>query len=196
MTKRVEVNLDKPGCLIYRDGNTELTFPCYEKDGDTIVLDTPSRQRVHLFFGWYVVPSVLSLDEKEGIRLRLGEYFRSKNKAVRFLEKPKKGQASILFHPELFELSSTAAKLLDDRGFVWLNDYSAIDVLHDDYGLEISGIGDQRKAESIAEVMARGFPHWHYRRACFITSGVERGWRFSIHMFPKNCRGGHCSDPG
>ena len=44
------------------------------------------------------------------------------------------------FHPELFEHKARALEHLEDAGFIWLSDFTTIDLLHQDYGIEVCGI--------------------------------------------------------
>jgi hypothetical protein len=194
MAKSVEVNLEKPGSLIYRNGNYEYTFPCYEQNNEIVVVDSPTRRRVYLFFGWYPIPRKISFNEKEQIRSHLLTHFRTAHKPLRFFERSAKDGQSFAFHPELFEHRGLASTLLENAGFVWLSDYNSIDVLHNEFGLEVCGICDESKAAAVAQVMTDGFPEWHYSRISHKDYGAERGWRFSIHMFPRACEGGQCVD--
>jgi len=50
------------------------------------------------------------------------------------------------FAPELFEVRTDVIAELSDRGFDWLSHYSAVDPMHDVYGIEVCGIRDQDDA--------------------------------------------------
>ena len=192
--KPFEVSTEKPGLLIYKEGNYEYTFPSYEQDGEIVVVDFPTRRRVYLFFGWFVIPRKHLLNEREKIRARLLAHFDKAGKRVRFVSNGNKDGQPFVFNPELFQQRDVASTLLESAGFVWLSDYSSVDVLHNEYGLEICGICDESQAAAIAKVIQNGFPHWHYHRISHKDYGAERGWKFLIHMFPQGCEGGQCVD--
>jgi uncharacterized protein YaeQ len=103
MAKSFEVKIEKPGLLIYKEGNYEYTFPSYEQDGEIVVVDFPTRRRVYLFFGWFTIPRKHPLDEKEKIRSRLLAYFDKAGKRVRFFDRGNKDEQPFAFNPELFE---------------------------------------------------------------------------------------------
>lgn len=64
------------------------------------------------------------------------------------------------FSPDLFEHRARVIEELDSRGFSWLSHYSAIDCMHDVYGLEVCGIHEREDAVSIREVLVEMFPAW------------------------------------
>lgn len=49
---------------------------------------------------------------------------------------------------------------LSDRGFDWLSHYSAVDPIHDTYGIEVCGIHDQEDAVAIQNLLIELFPRW------------------------------------
>ena len=51
--------------------------------------------------------------------------------------------AEFEFHGELFELRGMVMEALEENGFVWLSDFGAIDLRHDIYGLEVTGIREE-----------------------------------------------------
>jgi len=67
---------------------------------------------------------------------------------------------SFRFSPELFEFRSDAIAKLQDHGYMWLSHYSAVDCLHDVYGLEVCGIREQNDALAIQKILMRMFPAW------------------------------------
>jgi hypothetical protein len=88
------------------------------------------------------------------------------------------------FHPELFEHRSRASELLETAGYTWFSDFSSIEPIHEEYGLEICGILNEGDVGPIAEALQRGFPHWHHQRICLQDHGREPGWTVSLCMFP------------
>lgn len=64
------------------------------------------------------------------------------------------------FAPELFEFRNQVQAALSDAGFDWLSHYSAIDPLHDVYGVEVCGIREQEDAVAILQLLTRMFPTW------------------------------------
>jgi hypothetical protein len=93
------------------------------------------------------------------------------------------------FHPELFELRNAVLETLAENGFVWLSDFSAIDLCHDTYGLEVCGIRNEEDARSIAALLARLFPTWHYARRYYKGHPtLEPGWKVILSRDPENHR--------
>lgn len=64
------------------------------------------------------------------------------------------------FAPELFEVRTDVMAELSDRGFDWLSHYSAVDPIHDTYGIEVCGIHDQEDAVAIQNLLIELFPRW------------------------------------
>ena len=46
------------------------------------------------------------------------------------------------FAPELLEMRNEVMETLGQCGFHWLSHYSAVDCVHDLYGIEVCGIAD------------------------------------------------------
>jgi hypothetical protein len=84
--------------------------------------------------------------------------------------------------------------LLERAGFTWMSHYSSIDLLHEEYGLEVCGIHEEAHVKPIANALIEGFPQWHFRDSCFKDYGREPGWKFMIHMFPPSCSDGEQVD--
>jgi CheY-like chemotaxis protein len=132
---------------------------------------------------------------REHITSRMVEPLHKGGKPVRVLPpSSKEEEGGFEFHPELFECRSRASEILDDAGFAWFSDYGSIDLLHEEYGLEVCGIRDKAKVEPIAAAMRAGFPHWHYCGLWQWDCGCEPGWHFAIHRFPRRCRGNRWID--
>jgi len=64
------------------------------------------------------------------------------------------------FAPELFEVRTDVIAELSDRGFDWLSHYSAVDPIHDTYGIEVCGIHDRDDAVAIQNLLIEIFPDW------------------------------------
>ena len=64
------------------------------------------------------------------------------------------------FAPELFEVRTDVIGELSERGFDWLSHYSAVDPIHDTYGIEVCGIHDRDDAVAIQELLIELFPDW------------------------------------
>jgi hypothetical protein len=88
------------------------------------------------------------------------------------------------FHPELFDDRTKAMEALAAAGFDWFVHYSAIDLIHDQYGLEVCGIPDEKDAETIQKIMRRTFPHWRYTRIYYHDYTRDRGWKVEIYKQP------------
>lgn len=69
--------------------------------------------------------------------------------------------ARFRFCPELFETRTRVIEELAERGFSWLSHYSAVDPLHETYGIEVCGIHDCDDALEIQRILCRMFPAWH-----------------------------------
>jgi hypothetical protein len=184
---RFSVSLDSPGRLIYREGNSEFSFPVYESNHQWILVDVPTLKRIRLFFGWYRIPFKFADAERERILPRLVQYLASDHEAVRVFDRADADCRSFSFYPELFDQRSEATDILGDAGIEWLTSYTSIDLLHEEYGLEVCGIQQQSDLDTIADVLFEAFPHWHHHRVCYKEGEREPGWKFAIHMFRRDC---------
>lgn len=186
-------SVESPGVgrLIYREANREYTFPVYEEDGVLVLVGVPSSQRIHFFFNWYWHPRDFPAVTGARILPRIAGHLRAAGAEVRVLTRGQPGELDLEFHPELFECRGEASELLEEAGFNWFGDYSSIELLHEDYGLEISGIKDRSDAQRMLTIMRHGFPHWHHTRMSFHDRGRDAGWTLSICMFPpQSCASG------
>jgi hypothetical protein len=195
--RKYEIERPEPGVLTHRQGGTEFRFPVFDEDGEIVFVAWPTSQRIFLYFlsgGWTRVPRQFSKHDRERITAHVIDHFRGKGVRVRVLTPPKSDEQSLQFHPELFECKGRASDVLDTAGFVWFSDYSSIDLLHEEFGLEVCGIQEESSVEPIACAMHGAFPHWHYSYACQKDCGRDPGWKFALHMFPRRCGGGRCVD--
>jgi hypothetical protein len=195
--RKYEIQNTEPGVLTYRQGGTEFRFPVYKEDGETVFVAWPTSKRIFLYFafgGWTLVPKEFSKRDHDRITAHVVQHFRKEGARVRVLERPENDEKGLQFHPQLFECKGTASELLDAAGFAWFSDYSAIDLLHEEFGLEVCGIQEDSNVEPIARAMRDGFPHWHYSHVCFKDGERDPGWKFALHMFPRGCGGGRCVD--
>ncbi|HYG34379.1 MAG TPA: hypothetical protein VEC99_06320 [Clostridia bacterium] len=186
---KYEVKVDAPGRLCYREGNHEYVFPVYEEDGDIVIAGFPSSRRVYYFFGWYSYPRKFPESARDKILPRLVAHFSRAGRRVRVFEQGDEDSDTFAYYPELFEQRGKAIELLDEAGITWFGDYSSIDLLHEEYGLEVSGIRQESKVDLIAKTLKTGFPQWHYQCVCHEGYGREPGWRFSIYMFSRGSGG-------
>lgn len=67
---------------------------------------------------------------------------------------------SFRFAPELFEARNDVMARLSEEGFDWLSHYSAVDPVHDEYGIEVCGIREHDDAVTILKLLMQMFPHW------------------------------------
>jgi hypothetical protein len=186
LTKKWSYSVENPGAgrLVYREGNHEYTFPIYEEDRVLVLVGTPSSQRVHFFFSWYPCHRELSAVARGRILPRIAEHLRMAGERVRVFDQDGRDGGDFEFHPELFEHRSRASGLLEMAGYTWFSDFSSIEPIHEEYGLEICGILNEGDVGPIAEALQRGFPHWHHQRICLQDHGREPGWTVSLCMFP------------
>ncbi len=195
---KFEVQRPAPGIITYREGNKEHQFPVFEQDGETVFVEWPTRQRIFLAlvtWGWTRIAKEFSKSDRERITPRVVEHLRKEGRPVRVMAPSPAGEAGLEFHPELFECRSRASEILAEAGFDWFSHYGSIDLLHEEYGLEVCGIQEESNVELIINAMHSAFPHWHYYGLCRKDCGREPGWKFAIHMFPRGCGGGRCVDP-
>jgi hypothetical protein len=195
--RKYQIERHEPGVLTYREGGTEFRFPVFDEDGKIVFVAWPSSQRIFLYFlfgGWTRVPRQFSDHDRERITAHVRDHFQRDGKHVRVLMRSPSDEKGLQFHPELFECKGKASEILDSAGFVWLSDYSSIDLLQEEFGLEVCGIHKESNVEPIAQAMQAGFPHWHYNRVCYKDYGRELGWKFALHLFPSNCGDGRCED--
>lgn len=71
--------------------------------------------------------------------------------------KPKKSKEDFLFHPELFGYRSDLVSFLAERGYSQFIEFQAIDVSHDTYGIEVTGIIDHNTALKIRDLSSDYF---------------------------------------
>ncbi len=199
MKLRLKYEIDQPeaGVIAYREGSKEYQFPVFEQEGEIILVAWPTRQRIFLFFsvgGWTVIPKTFSEADRQRITPRLVQHLRESGKPVQIMIPTNAREHGFEFHPELFECRNRASDVLAEAGLVWLSDYGSIDIVHEEYGLEVSGIRQESSINRIAQALQAGFPHWHYFDLCHYEGGREPGWTFTIHMFPQGCGGARCVD--
>ncbi len=193
LRKKWNYSVESPGAgrLVYREGNREYTFPIYEEDGVLVLVGIPSEQRIHFFFNWYWHPRDFPAPAGERILPRIAEHLRAGGVAVRVLARADGPAQELQFHPELFEHRGLASELLEAAGYSWFSNYSSIDLMHEDYGLEISGIRNETDVKPILAALRGGFPHWHHTHVTLHDHGREPGWVVAISMFPpESCASG------
>jgi hypothetical protein len=185
LAKRWNYSVTSPGAgrLLYREGNREYTFPIFQDHETTVLVGVPSSQRVHLFFNWYAQPQEFSTAARDRIVPRIEEHLRSRGVRVRVFERDETA-GNFSFHPELLASRDRAIEFLDAAGCEWFTDYSSIDLLHAEYGLEVGGIQKDSDVRTIAETLQQGFPHWHHQNVCVHDHGREPGWTVALCMFP------------
>ena len=88
------------------------------------------------------------------------------------------------FAPELLEYRNDVIAELADSGFHWLSHYSAVDTLHDVYGIEVCGIQEQGDADQMLRLLIRIFPSWRPRCLYYKDYGREPGWKATIQRDP------------
>ena len=84
------------------------------------------------------------------------------------------------FCPELFELRTDVQAALSEAGFDWLSHYSAVDPLHDVFGIEVCGIHEHSDAIAIRALLISLFPTWRVGCLCFKDYGREPGYKASV----------------
>ncbi|HWI56606.1 MAG TPA: hypothetical protein VNZ22_05230, partial [Bacillota bacterium] len=170
------IRLEAPGRLSYQEGNQEYVFPVFEEADQVVIAAYPSRYRQYLFLGWYKVPKTFPPHAAERIFPRLLSHFQTQGQHARLLFRDDEQGQAFAFHPELFEHRDQATELLEGAGLSWFSDYSSIDLLHEEYGLEVCGIRQESHIEPTAHALQAGFPHWHFHGLDHSDSGREPGW--------------------
>ncbi|MCX7429074.1 MAG: hypothetical protein NTW96_26040 [Planctomycetia bacterium] len=93
---------------------------------------------------------------------------------------------SFEFHAELFDLRNEVLEALSDNGFAWLSDFGSIDLQHDVYGLEVTGIREEADAVVIENLLRTKFPGWRHCRTFYEDQNVgELGWKVMISRDPE-----------
>lgn len=57
--------------------------------------------------------------------------------------------ADFQFHGELFDLRAMVMEALSENDFVWLSDFGSVDLAHDIYGIEVTGVPDESRADDM-----------------------------------------------
>ena len=85
------------------------------------------------------------------------------------------------FFPELFESRQEALEILDDAGFYWLADFTSVEVLHETYGIEVTGIPEEALAREALSALRRRFASWEHVSLVHQDGGREPGWKVRLH---------------
>ena len=88
------------------------------------------------------------------------------------------------FAPELLEIRNQVMETLGQAGFHWLSHYSAVDCLHDLYGIEVCGISDKHDARRNQNILRKIFPRWVYGSVTYKDYGRDVGWKVQRHRDP------------
>lgn len=148
-----------------------------------VLVNAPSALRVHFFFNWYAQPCDFPPATQARIVPRITEHLRAEGIEVRVFSRGEAEKQELQFHPELFAQRGRVSDLLSEAGYAGFGDYAAIDLVHEEYGLEVTGIRNEMDARKMLGLLGREFPHWHHRRICFQQHGGEPGWTLIICMF-------------
>jgi hypothetical protein len=195
LTQKWHYSVENPGAgrLLYREGNREYTFPLYREEDTLVLVGVPSTQRIQFFFNWHTDTLEFSAAARERILPRIRKHLQATGVEVRIFERDGPDE-NFEFYPELFDHRSRVAELLEEAGCTWFRDYSSIDLLHAEYGLEICGIQNEPDVRVIASVLQRAFPHWHHQNICLHEPGREPGWTVALCMFPARLRNSEWPD--
>ncbi|MEW6302946.1 MAG: hypothetical protein AB1705_05715 [Verrucomicrobiota bacterium] len=182
-SRTYSVEQPEAGRVVYREGNHEYVFPVYEEDGSLVLVDVPSEQRIRFFFGWHWHPHQLPPASRARILARIAAHYAKLGASLRVFDRA--GEQTFVFYPELFTHRARAMERLAEAGLDWFAAYDAVDLLHEEYGLEITGIPERAMAERILRMLARTFPQWHHHEL-----GLDRdsGWEIALYMFPAESR--------
>lgn len=179
------IHIAGPGRLVCRDGWHEFLFPCFadpDDEGRLVIVPEPSSRSIRLFLGTYRVAAGFTAAERERVVPRLAAFRTARFSSTRLFELPQAEEAAFQFHPELFEERTRAMKALAERGLTLFSGFSSVDLAHDRFGLEVSGIQQEESLERIAQALQGKFPHWHFCKTCRRDTERDPGWRFGIYM--------------
>jgi hypothetical protein len=91
------------------------------------------------------------------------------------------------FHAELFDCRNAVLEALADAGFTWLSDFGSIDLQHDVYGLEVTGIREEADAVAIERLLRKMFPGWRHGRTFYEDHNQgELGWKVLLSRDPED----------
>jgi hypothetical protein len=91
------------------------------------------------------------------------------------------------FHAELFDFRNAVLETLSDNGFAWLSDFGSVDLQHDVYGLEVTGIREEADARAIEALLRRMFVGWWYGHTFYEDQNLgELGWKVMISREPEH----------
>jgi hypothetical protein len=95
--------------------------------------------------------------------------------------------ADFQFHGELFDLRAMVMEALSENDFVWLSDFGSVDLAHDIYGIEVTGVPDESRADDMHSLLVELLPEWHFRRQFYEAQNLgEIGWKIIISREPEN----------
>ena len=90
------------------------------------------------------------------------------------------------YYPQLFEFRALALDALSGAGYEWLTDFTSIDLRHEVFGFEVSGIQQEEDALKVCAVLRRTLIVWPYSYlVCRECEDLDRGWQVVIHRDPE-----------
>lgn len=84
------------------------------------------------------------------------------------------------FEPSLFTYRAEVMEALAEAGFNWLEKFTAVDLRHSEYGLEVCGIPQQIEARKIQAMLRRKLPSWKFSYIAYHDFERDRGWKVVI----------------
>jgi hypothetical protein len=90
------------------------------------------------------------------------------------------------FHSDLFGHRAKAMEVLAENGFDWLSHYSAVDLLHAEYGLEVAGIREEEDGKAMLKILQATFPEWRQVRFYYSEYVRDRGWKIEIYKLAED----------
>lgn len=92
------------------------------------------------------------------------------------------------FHAELFEIRSIVIATLTEHGPSSPTDYGGVDLQHDVYGVEVTGIHHEDDARIIEDFLRTLLQDWRHSHTFYEDHNVgELGWKVIISRKPENC---------
>ena len=71
-------------------------------------------------------------------------------------------------------------EVLSQKGFDFLAHYSTVDLLHNEFGLEVCGIKEEEEGKAILRILKETFSEWPYSQIHYRDHKRDRGWKVVI----------------
>jgi hypothetical protein len=69
---------------------------------------------------------------------------------------------------------------LEREGYRFLESYTAIDLIHEEYGLEVCGVREYDDAQRIIDILCCTFNNWVWRSCYYDDYSLDIGWKIVV----------------